>query len=254
MMRLSYEKLYGDQQMLHYPLHCEGVYSLLEGQKGLTEFCVSHVPDLGSRTLLDIGCGNGRQTLHIRERFNPKRIHAIDLNPMHIGLANDELRRRGFDRVQFAVDNAQSLSSVSDSSFDAAVCIESSHHYPDKAAFLAQVHRALRPGGCFVLADLIRKDRRPPGYAEKKLYLFHWHPQQYREQLDRLGMTIETDQDITGDILPAFRSSDRWLDRAPGVSSASHAAGKWIGRAMIAFYRIQLERYCGYHLFVARKN
>jgi 2-polyprenyl-3-methyl-5-hydroxy-6-metoxy-1,4-benzoquinol methylase len=254
LMRLSYDRLYGEQQMLHYPLHRDATETLFEGQTHLTDYCLSHVPDLSQKRLLDIGCGNGIQTLHIHERYNPEYLYAVDLNRMHIGLAKKELVKRRLARVDFAVDNAQSLTSVADNSFDAAICIESSHHYPDKDAFLHHVQRVLRPGGYFVLADLIRKDHRQPSLAEKKMFLFHWCPQRYRDALRRVGMVVVKEEDITDSILPAFRLADRWLKKPSGVSPAAHVIGRWLGRAMIAFYRVQLERYLRYHLFLARKE
>jgi len=254
LMRLSYDKLYGEQQMLHYPLHLTGHETLLEGQKQLTDYCLSYVPELSQKRLLDIGCGNGMQALHIREKYQPQHLHAVDLSPMHIALAQNEAASRGLTGIDFAVDDAQLLTSVADHSIDVATCIESSHHYPDKDAFLRQVRRVLRPGGYFVLADLTRKNHREASRAEKKLSLSHWHAQRYKDTLGRLGMTVLREEDITDLILPAFQSTDRWLEKPSTVSPAAHAIGRPMGRALIAFYRLQLQDLLRYHLFVARKD
>jgi cyclopropane fatty-acyl-phospholipid synthase-like methyltransferase len=254
LMRLSYEKLYGEQQMLHYPLYKDGTENLLQGQTHLTDYCLSHLRNLDEKRLLDIGCGNGIQTLYIGEKYRPQYLYGIDLNPMHVDLAKQEGQRRGLSQIDFGVDNAQSLTSVADSSFDAAICIESSHHYPDKYAFLSQMKRVLRPGGQFVIADLIRKDDREPSRLEGKLYLFHWHPQRYRDALSQLKMAMLKDEDITDSILPAFRSTEHWLDKPAGVSDNAHRVGRVLGQVLIALYKLQLERYFRYHLLVGRRD
>jgi 2-polyprenyl-3-methyl-5-hydroxy-6-metoxy-1,4-benzoquinol methylase len=253
-MRFSYEKLYGEQQMLHYPLHLNGNESLLQGQANLTDYCLSHFRDLDAMRLLDIGCGNGIQTLYISEKYRPQFLYGVDLNPMHVDMANQEKARRGLAMVEFGVDNAQSLTSVANNSFDAAICIESSHHYPDKFAFLSQVKRVLRPGGQFVIADLIRKDDCDPTALEKKLYLFHWHPQQYRDAVSRLQMALVKEEDITNLILPAFHSTDHWLEQSDGVSASAHRLGRTLGRTLIALYKLQIERYFRYYLMMGRRD
>lgn len=254
LMRLSYEKLYGEQQMLHYPLYKDGNENLLQGQTHFTDYCVSQLGNVGSTRLLDIGCGNGIQTLYIGEKYRPLYLYGVDLSPMHVDLAKRERSKRGLTQVDFGVDNAQSLASVADGSFDAAICIESSHHYPDKYAFLTQVKRVLRPGGQFVIADLIRKDDREPTRLEGKLFLFHWHPRRYREALSQLKMALSKEEDITDSILAAFRSTDHWLDKPAGVSAGSHRVGRLLGRALIALYKIQIERYFRYYLMVGRRD
>ena len=43
---------------------------------------------------------------------------------------------------------------MSDDDFDAVINVESSHCYGSVSAFFAEVTRVLRPGGCFLFADL----------------------------------------------------------------------------------------------------
>jgi len=52
--------------------------------------------------------------------------------------------------------------------FDAVVSVEAAHLYPDVPAFLREVHRVLRPGGCFLYADVLN-DRFNDGSLLKTL-------------------------------------------------------------------------------------
>jgi ubiquinone/menaquinone biosynthesis C-methylase UbiE len=52
-------------------------------------------------------------------------------------------------RVDFKVGDAENLP-VEDHAFNQIVNVESSHTYPNLRAFLAEVRRALRPGGLFL--------------------------------------------------------------------------------------------------------
>jgi len=256
-MRLSYDQIYGEQQMLHYPLRRAAGESLFRGQANLLDACVAHLPDLRERRLLDIGCGNGLQTLYLHEAHGPLLVRGIDLNPMHIGMARAELARRGLAGVEFEVDDAQRLASVADASFDAVLCVESSHHYPDKTAFLTQLRRVLRPGGRFVIADLVQRSDRAPSGLERRLALNHWHPRRYRETAARLGMPLVEESDITDGILAAFATAEDWLAAKVGDVAAGPKrglAGRLIGRALIGSYRLQIERAYRYHLMVGQRD
>ena len=64
-----------------------------------------------------------------------------------------------FGRLDIMVTNAGSLRDtvlwkMSDDDFDAVINVESSHCYGSVSAFFAEVTRVLRPGGCFLFADL----------------------------------------------------------------------------------------------------
>ena len=56
-----------------------------------------------------------------------------------------------------------------DESFDAVINIESSHTYPNFSRFLAEVARALRPGGHFLYTDV----RNTPDIAAREAALAH---------------------------------------------------------------------------------
>ena len=111
--------------------------------------------------VVELGCGNGRYTLQSGlER--PERNHfASDILPVVIRYATRRANQRGLSNVRFAVRDAQSL--VRDYLGDGVAAEVHLYHpqpYHDPRfahlrlvtpRFLAEVHRALEPGGLFVV-------------------------------------------------------------------------------------------------------
>jgi tRNA (guanine-N7-)-methyltransferase len=111
--------------------------------------------------VLDLGCGNGRSVL-VSAVARPECDHlGVDSLPVVIRYARKRARQRGLGNVRFAVGDARDVVArlVPPASL-AEVCIYHPQPYYDPAevhrrlitpAFLAQVHRALAPGGRLVL-------------------------------------------------------------------------------------------------------
>ena len=157
-----------DYTMLHYPLYINESDTFLQAQENLTDHCISRLDSLKNKTILEIGCGNGVQTKYILNKYKPKSITGIDLNKENIRIANQEKDRRKMKNVHFFVDDAQQLSKFKENSIDVIINIESAFHYPDKSLFLKQLFRVLKPGGHFLIADILTT-RKKKKRTEKKL-------------------------------------------------------------------------------------
>jgi len=71
-----------------------------------------------------------------------------------LAVVAEEARRRGLANLTTAQGAAETLSCPS-ASFDVAVARYSAHHWRDLAAGLAQMRRALKPGGLAVFMDAV---------------------------------------------------------------------------------------------------
>jgi tRNA (guanine-N7-)-methyltransferase len=110
--------------------------------------------------VLDLGCGNGRFTL-LSALARPDRDHfAIDKLPVVIRYATRRANQRGLHNVRFAVKDAETFLAAyvpEGSVAEAHLYHPQPYHDPRQAhlrlvtpRFLADLHRALEPGGLFV--------------------------------------------------------------------------------------------------------
>jgi arsenite methyltransferase len=102
--------------------------------------------------ILDVGCGPGFYVLELLEEVGPQgSIVGVDSSPDMLAAARH--RCDGHANVAFHEGNAAALP-VEDAGFDAALCVQVMEYVPEPAAALAEIHRALRPGGRAVIWDI----------------------------------------------------------------------------------------------------
>jgi SAM-dependent methyltransferase len=109
--------------------------------------------DLKSKDIVEIGCGRGGGLSYIVKRFSPASAIGVDLSGQAISFCKHFY---SLNNVSFLLGDAQKLS-LETNSCDVVINVESSHRYPDMAAFLSEVSRILRPGGYFLYTDYRNK-------------------------------------------------------------------------------------------------
>ena len=122
---------------------------------GIYEMCKDDYPPIlaelrkdGFDDLLDVGCGTGPMIELLAAEIPGKRYIGLDLTPRMIEVAN----AKGIDGARFVVGDAEDLP-FDDASFDAVICANSFHHYPNPQKFFDGVHKVLKPGGRLILRD-----------------------------------------------------------------------------------------------------
>jgi SAM-dependent methyltransferase len=102
--------------------------------------------------ILDVGCGPGFYCAELVEEVGPSgSVVGVDGSAAMLALA--ARRCDGLGNVELHEGDAVSLP-VKDASFDAALCIQVLEYVADTTRGLAEIHRALRPGGRVVLWDI----------------------------------------------------------------------------------------------------
>ena len=62
-MNMALKRINNKHTMLHYPLYVKETDSFVQGQKNLTDYCISLLGPIKNKEILEIGCGNGVQAL-----------------------------------------------------------------------------------------------------------------------------------------------------------------------------------------------
>ncbi len=102
--------------------------------------------------ILDVGCGPGFYCLELSEEVHPSgSVLGVDNSPAMLELART--RCAGRDNVELSEGAATAVPAES-GTFDGAICVQVLEYVADVRAGLAELHRALRPGGRAVVWDV----------------------------------------------------------------------------------------------------
>lgn len=99
--------------------------------------------------LVDVGCGNGAQTLLFADSFD--RVTGVDIDPAFLARFEQSVQDQGLSgRVQGLLGEGGRLP-LPDACADCVTSFTVLEHVPDQRAALAEMRRILRPGGRLLL-------------------------------------------------------------------------------------------------------
>ena len=204
-MNNALKSISGEYTMLHYPFVNEKpVISFAGAQENLVKHCISK---LKNKKILDIGCGNGILDFYLLENYKPHQITGVDLNNNNILIGLEEKKKRDVTNLEFYIDDAQCLSKIKDNTFDLVINIESAFHYKNKKAFINEIFRVLKPGGYFVIADILttKKATRFLNQWKLKMNYHHWTIDKYINAFSSSNLTLLSNNDISNEVINGFK-------------------------------------------------
>jgi tocopherol O-methyltransferase len=101
--------------------------------------------------ILDVGSGMGGSSLFLAKNYRA-HVTGITLSRKQIEIAELEAKKQNIANVNFKIDDALTLHHFSNQTFDMVWSLESCEQFYDKALFLKQAFRVLKPGGKLMLA------------------------------------------------------------------------------------------------------
>jgi SAM-dependent methyltransferase len=104
---------------------------------------------------LDLATGGGHTALAFAAIAT--RVVAYDLTEPMLRAARGSLRDQGHPTAAFVAGDVETLP-FRDGAFDLVTCRIAAHHFADVAAAVREVRRVLRPGGSFLLQDILGHD------------------------------------------------------------------------------------------------
>lgn len=104
--------------------------------------------------VLDVACGRGKSSYYLAGVNPGTEVEGIDLLPENVATARTlYAHEKG---LAYQVGDAMALP-FAPASFDKLFCLEAAFHFPDRARFLTEAARVLKPGGRAVVVDFMWK-------------------------------------------------------------------------------------------------
>lgn len=111
-----------------------------------------------SDVVVDAGCGVGGTAFLINERHG-SRVVGLNINQLQVDIATDRAKAAGVeDKVTFQLADCSTSLPLDDNSVDYVVNIASACHYEDRAKFIEECARILKPGGKMIVQDWMEAD------------------------------------------------------------------------------------------------
>jgi SAM-dependent methyltransferase len=210
--------------------------------------------------VLEIGCGSGKYALRVATQTGCSLV-GIDINSHGIHNANRLATNAGLNsRVDFEEFDAAQKLSFKDCSFDGAFSNDALCHVPGRAAAVAEIHRVLKPDGCFFFSDALIvggmlsfeeiATRSSIGY-----YIFS-PPGENEKLIVAAGFRIISVKDTT---IAAAQISKRWHDarirrKEELIALEGQAAFDTTQRFLQCVHRLTSEKRLLRYTYLARKE
>jgi 27-O-demethylrifamycin SV methyltransferase len=197
----------------HYGYFEGPTVPLEEATAALTMLMRKRAAIAGGDSVLDVGCGTGRQACELAADLGAL-VLGITTSKRGVAAATELAASRGVENARFerrdGMDN-----DLQSESFDVVWALESSHLMRDRPALLGECSRVLAADGRLVLCDIVRRREIPFTEVRERRGDFallravfgdaHMEPlEDYRSALAQLGMTVTDSSDITQPTLPTF--------------------------------------------------
>ena len=163
--------------------------------------------------VLEVASGSGGPALFLAKEVGC-RVHGVDINAQGVARANEQARAMGLDsRATFSEANADEPLPCADDTFDALLCIDAVHHFPQRLQVLKDWRRVLKPHGKVLVTDpvvvtgLVSNEE----LAERSsigIFVFA-PPGVYERLIQKAGFNLLQVEDVTEN---AAIVSKRWHD------------------------------------------
>ncbi len=122
-------------------------------QARLTARMIDLAPPRSGQSVLDIACGFGGTLAAIDRRAASMHMTGLNIDSRQLALCLGAVTRPG-NTLSLVAADACALPFPT-ATFDHAFCVEAMFHFASRQVFLTEAARVLRPGGRFVVSDIL---------------------------------------------------------------------------------------------------
>lgn len=109
----------------------------------------------GYDVVVDVGCGSGYSLPKLAQRFLPRELIGVDIDPEMLAAARREAA--GSDLDVRLIEASSTRIPLPDGYADLLFCHQTFHHLVEQEAALAEFMRVLKPGGILLFAESTRR-------------------------------------------------------------------------------------------------
>ncbi len=160
-MKVNYDEIAGTFDARYTVESFEGVFSKLCSLAG----------QVGSRGILEVGCGSGHWIARMKEAGHD--IWGVDLS---LGMLQQARAKYGASHL---VQGTASMLPLRSQSFDLVFCINAIHHFARPQDFVREARRLIRPGGALAVTGM------NPHAGRDRWYVYDYFPRTVEMDLRR---------------------------------------------------------------------
>ena len=112
-------------------------------------------PKASYDVVVDVGCGSGYSLPKLAQRFAPRELVGVDIDPQMLAMARSEAARAGL--AVRLLESSNTRMPLADASVDLLFCHQTFHHIVEQEQALAEFLRVLKPGGLLLFAESTRR-------------------------------------------------------------------------------------------------
>lgn len=173
----------------------------------------SYINQVNSRRVLEIGAGNGSNSVYLARKNKDVQFIAIDLSKHALK------RHRAIKNFKQEIGDYHNLSRLENETFDVVFVIEALCHSVNKIIVLQEIYKKLKHGGFFVIFDgygnkpsqeLSVNERLAKKLTEKSMTVDNLdYINDFRKVIKKTGFKLIKEENLTQEVLPTMRRFEK---------------------------------------------
>jgi ubiquinone/menaquinone biosynthesis C-methylase UbiE len=151
----GYSRFHSTDGSVHMALNFDGKFDQ-QGYYGQADLVQKEIEQRKPSKVLELACGKGFNSVYLATKNPEIEFLGLDLTPVHVEIASQTARDRNLNNLTIQQGDFHCLD-YPDNSLDIIFVVESLCHAMNTQKVMEECHRALRPGGIFIVIDGFRK-------------------------------------------------------------------------------------------------